>query len=71
MQRRHDNLGANRNARLFAPLKILGGDLSPGIEGASLLPELGPEPTDLVLARYHGVGPWAERIWTPSRGTWA
>ena len=49
--------GANRNARLFAAAVALGGDLSPGSRGASLLPELGPEPADLVLARYHGVGP--------------
>ena len=32
-------------------------DLAPGSPGASLLPELGPAPTDLVLTRLHGVGP--------------
>jgi nicotinamidase-related amidase len=56
-QRRSDELGSNHNARLFAAAVALGGDLSPGSRGASLLPELGPEPDDLVLARYHGVGP--------------
>nr|WP_234816903.1 isochorismatase family protein [Mycolicibacterium wolinskyi] len=25
--------------------------------GATLLPEFGPEPTDLVLSRWHGLGP--------------
>jgi nicotinamidase-related amidase len=56
VQRRPDGLGANRNARIFA-----GGatvvDIAPGSEGAALLPELGPEPTDMVLRRWHGVGP--------------
>src|SRR5271168_1869917 len=32
-------------------------DITPGTPGATLLPELGPEPTDLVLSRWHGVGP--------------
>jgi nicotinamidase-related amidase len=56
-QRRADGLGSNRNARLFRATAGLGGDLSPGSPGASLIPELGPEPTDMVLARWHGVGP--------------
>jgi nicotinamidase-related amidase len=56
VQRRPDGLGANHNARIFG-----GGrtdvDIAPGSEGAALLPELGPEPTDMVLRRWHGVGP--------------
>jgi nicotinamidase-related amidase len=32
-------------------------EITPGTPGASVLPELGPEPTDLVLSRWHGVGP--------------
>jgi nicotinamidase-related amidase len=56
VQRRADGLGANHNARIF-----VGGasavDITPGSEGATLLPELGPEPTDIVLSRWHGVGP--------------
>ena len=32
-------------------------DIAPGTPGATLLPELGPESTDLVLSRWHGVGP--------------
>jgi biuret amidohydrolase len=32
-------------------------DIVPGTQGAAVLPELGPEPTDLVLSRWHGVGP--------------
>jgi biuret amidohydrolase len=57
IHRRSDGVGANSNARLFASTKLSGNDLSPGSKGASVLPELGPEPEDLVLTRYHGVGP--------------
>jgi nicotinamidase-related amidase len=56
VQRRPDGLGANHNAKIFA---IGSGDvaITPGTEGAELLPELGPAPTDLVLRRWHGIGP--------------
>ncbi|ORV82235.1 isochorismatase [Mycobacterium interjectum] len=56
VERRPDGLGSNHNAKIFA----LGHgqvDITPGTPGAALLPELGPEPTDLVLSRWHGVGP--------------
>lgn len=56
-QRRADGLGANHNARLFVATAELGMDMSPGSAGASLLPELGPDPGDMVLTRWHGVGP--------------
>ncbi|MCV7101591.1 cysteine hydrolase [Mycobacterium palustre] len=56
VHRRPDGLGSNHNAKIFA---IGGGavDIAPGSAGAALLPELGPEPTDVVLSRWHGVGP--------------
>ena len=56
VQRRPDGLGSNRNAKIFS---IGRGEVSilPGTPGAAVLPELGPEPTDLVLSRWHGVGP--------------
>jgi len=56
VQRRPDGLGSNHNAKIFA---VGRGevDIAPGTSGAALLPELGPEPTDLVLSRWHGVGP--------------
>ena len=56
MQRRPDGLGSNHNAKIFA---IGRGevDIAPGTPGAAVLPELGPEPMDLVLSRWHGVGP--------------
>ena len=56
VQRRPDGLGSNHNARLF-PAGTRSVDLTPGSEGATLLPEFGPEPTDLMLYRWHGVGP--------------
>jgi nicotinamidase-related amidase len=56
VQRRPDGLGSNHNAKIFA---IGRGevDIAPGTPGAAVLPELGPEPSDLVLSRWHGVGP--------------
>jgi biuret amidohydrolase len=56
VQRRPDGLGSNHNARLFAG-GAKGVDITPGSEGATLLPEVGPEPADLVLSRWHGLGP--------------
>ncbi len=56
VQRRPDGVGANHNAKIFA-LGRGDVDIAPGTPGAALLPELGPEPTDLVLSRWHGVGP--------------
>ena len=56
VQRRPDGLGGNHNAKIFA-IGRSGVDISPGSEGASLLPELGPAPTDVVLIRSHGIGP--------------
>lgn len=56
VQRRPDGLGSNHNARLFtAGARSV--DITPSSVGATLLPEFGPEPTDLMLYRWHGVGP--------------
>ena len=57
VQRRPDGLGGNHNAKIFAIGS--GVDIAPGSPGASLLPELGPAPTDVVLTRSHGIGPMA------------
>jgi nicotinamidase-related amidase len=56
VQRRPDGLGSNHNAKIF---HIGRGEVNilPGTPGAAVLPELGPEPTDLVLSRWHGIGP--------------
>lgn len=56
-QRRADGRGSNTNARLFAAAESFGADLTPGSAGASVLPEFGPGPGDLVLTRTHGLGP--------------
>ena len=56
VQRRADGLGSNHNAKLFA-IGRSDVDIAPGSPGATLLPELGPEPGDLVLSRWHGLGP--------------
>jgi nicotinamidase-related amidase len=55
--RRPDGRGSNSNARLFAAAKSIPTDLTPGSAGASVLPEFGPEPSDLILTRLHGAGP--------------
>ncbi|OIN81276.1 cysteine hydrolase [Mycobacterium malmoense] len=60
VRRRPDGLGSNHNAKIFSRGRGPGKgsvDIAPGTAGAALLPELGPEPTDLVLSRWHGVGP--------------
>jgi nicotinamidase-related amidase len=46
--------GANHNARLFGGVRGLG---EPSSTAASPLPEVGPEPGDIVLPRYHGLSP--------------
>ncbi len=56
VQRRADGLGSNHNARLFAGASK-GVYITPGSEGATLLPEVGLAPSDLVLTRWHGLGP--------------
>lgn len=55
--RRADGRGAGDNARLFAaaarsPVKLL-----PGSHAAEVVPEIGVEESDIVLARLHGLGP--------------
>ncbi len=55
--RRADDRGSNTNARLFAGTRKLGIRIEPGSPEAELLAAFGPEPDDLVLSRYHGLGP--------------
>jgi nicotinamidase-related amidase len=58
VQKRPDGLGSNHNAKIFAiGSGVDGVDIIPGSPGVSLLPELGPAPTDVVLSRSHGIGP--------------
>jgi nicotinamidase-related amidase len=55
--RRADDKGSNTNARLFSATRKLGIRLEPGSRDAEIIPELDQQPDDLVLSRYHGVGP--------------
>ena len=63
VEHRADGAGATENCRIFAlgeklrreqgvvPTEI-------GTRGAALVPELGPEPSDVVVARMHGMTPF-------------
>lgn len=56
VHRRPDGRGSNHNARLFGAGRRAV-SIAAGSPGASLLSEFGPDPSDLVLSRCHGVGP--------------
>lgn len=57
--RRADGKGANSNARLFLGVRKSPVPLLPGTAAVEVMPELGPEPEDLVLTRTHGLSPMA------------
>jgi nicotinamidase-related amidase len=57
--RRADGKGANTNARLFMGVRKSPVALLPGTPEVEVVPELGPEPEDLVLTRTHGLDPLA------------
>jgi nicotinamidase-related amidase len=57
-ERRADGLGANRNARIFQYMARAETKLLPGSAAAEVVPEVGVEPSDLVLARIHGLSPF-------------
>jgi nicotinamidase-related amidase len=54
---RDDGRGGNTNARLFAGVKKSPVRLSPGSAAVQVPDEIGVDPLDLLLPRYHGVGP--------------
>ena len=54
---RDDGRGANRNARLFAGVRKSPVHLSPGSAAVQVPDQIGVAPEDIVLARYHGLGP--------------
>ena len=54
---RDDGRGGNHNARLFAGVKKSPVRLSPGSDAVQVPEEIGVDPRDLVLPRYHGLGP--------------
>ena len=55
--RRADGQGSNHNARLFIGMLKNGVPLLPGTEAVEVIPEIGVEPSDVVLSRLHGLGP--------------
>ncbi|HEY2813694.1 MAG TPA: cysteine hydrolase [Acidimicrobiales bacterium] len=55
--RRADDKGSNSNARLFAATRKLGIRIEPGSPEAELISEIDVHPDDLVLQRFHGLGP--------------
>jgi biuret amidohydrolase len=57
--RREDGAGANTNARLFLGLQRSPVTMRPGSFESSVVSALGPEPSDLVLNRIHGLNPMA------------
>ena len=56
--RRLDARGANTNARLFKYMEKAPVKLHIGSEAVELLPGLGPEESDIVLSRLHGLSPF-------------
>jgi biuret amidohydrolase len=54
---RDDGRGANQNARLFLGVAKSPVKLSPGSEAVRVPDEIGVAPEDVLLPRYHGLGP--------------
>src|SRR5579862_4170829 len=54
---REDRKGANHNARLFLGVQKAAVRLTPGSDAVQVPAEIGVDPGDIVLARYHGLGP--------------
>lgn len=62
-ENRPDGLGATENCKIFAMNARLRRDtgstpIDQGTPGARLVPELGPETTDVVVSRIHGMTPF-------------
>jgi nicotinamidase-related amidase len=49
--------GGNRNARVFMAARNAGMENSPGSDSVLPIPDVGPEPGDVVLPRFHGLSP--------------
>ncbi|MCU1381131.1 MAG: yecD [Acidimicrobiales bacterium] len=55
--RRPDGKASSTTARMFAGALKAGLQLTPGSYVADVIPEIGVEEGDIVLGRYHGLGP--------------
>jgi nicotinamidase-related amidase len=58
-ERRADNKGMNRNARLFGYMARAEPKLLPGSPATEIVPEVKLHPSDVVLARLHGLSPFS------------
>ena len=58
-ERRADNKGMNRNARLFGYMAKAEPKLLPGSPATELVPEVKLHGSDLVLSRLHGLSPFS------------
>jgi nicotinamidase-related amidase len=54
---RVDRRGANKNARLFGAVRKSSVSLAPGSDAVQPPAAIGVDPGDIMLPRYHGVGP--------------
>lgn len=57
-QHRTDGWGGNRNARLFRAMPKMPVQLHVGTEAVEVVPEIGVDEADMVLARHHGLSPF-------------
>ena len=55
--RRADRLAASTNAPMYRYSMKIGINLEPGSQAADVVPEIGVDERDIVLGRYHGLGP--------------
>lgn len=55
--RHPDGLGANDNAPIFRAVAKRGIGIAPGSPGARVVPEIGSEPSDIEITRWHGLAP--------------
>jgi nicotinamidase-related amidase len=55
---RPDRAGSANNAPMLTAMSRIPGHLEEGSPAAQLVPELGPEPTDLIESRRHGMSPF-------------
>ena len=58
-ERRADNKGMNRNARMFAYMARAEPKLLPGSPATEIVPEVKLAASDVVLARLHGLSPFS------------
>src|SRR5579863_4718655 len=56
---RADRAGSVANCPMLAAVRRYPGHMLAGSPSAALMPELGPEPGDLICSRLHGVSPFA------------